>query len=121
VAGGQCVADGLVEDRTSGLILAEDHVRRGAEIVCSCHLQASAMLNKGMADPQWQRRETLLSVFPPYGGSVGTLRDLRDRHGLQQTEVLTLAAAYPRRLSVTTINLPTGRPSEVLMFTFARQ
>lgn len=121
MAGGQCVVAALMEDRTSGLILTEDHARRGVEIARWCHLQVLAMLNKGMADRQWRRGETLLSVFPPYGGSVGTLRDLRDRHGFQRAEVKTLAAAYPRRLSVTTINPPTGRPSEVLMLTSARQ
>ena len=109
----KCVADALMQDRTSGLRLAASHAERGVAIAPWCHMHGLAMLNKGMADRQWQLVETLLALLDRNAGSV-TFRDLRDRHTFPPHETRMLAAEYPRSLTVQIIKPPTGRPSEIL-------
>ena len=68
-----------------------------------------------MVERQWQRVETLNSLLSRYNGSV-TLRDLRDRHGFAPREVRSLAAEYPKTITVVVVKPTTGRPSEILTF-----
>jgi hypothetical protein len=116
VAGGQCVADALLKgEDVESLVLTAEQADRGVKIARWCHLQSLTMLNKGLADRQWQRVETLQALISRYGGSV-TLRDLRDRHGFPPDQVKMLAKEYPQALLIETIKPVTGRPSEILTF-----
>jgi hypothetical protein len=113
-AGGQCVADALSKgEKVESLILTPEQAERGVRIARWSHLHSVAMLNKGLADRQWQRVKTLQDLVRRYGGTV-TLRDLRDRHGFPSHEAKLLAAEYPHALSVQTRKPATGRPSDVL-------
>ncbi len=114
IAGGQCVADALSKgEDVRSLILTGEQADRGVNLARWSHLHTLAMLNKGLADRQWQRVETLQALVSRYSGAV-TLRDLRDRHGFAPDEVKRLAAEYPHALSIQTHKPITGRPSEVL-------
>src|SRR5262249_1099860 len=115
IAAGQCVADALSKGESSeSLRLTAEQAERGVRIARFCHLNSLAMLNKGLADRQWQRVETLQALVTRYGGAV-TLRDLRDRHGFSPHEVKMLAAEYPHALSIQIHKPATGRPSEILI------
>lgn len=95
------------------LTLTAEQAERGVKIARWSHLHSLAMLNKGLADRQSQRVETLQALLSRYGGAV-TLRDLRDRHGFAPYEVKMLAAEYPSALSIQTNKPANGRPSEIL-------
>jgi hypothetical protein len=114
IAGGQCVADALSKgEDVQSLIVTGEQAERAVKIARWSHLHSLAMLNKGLADRQWQRVETLQALVSRYSGAV-TLRDLRDRHGFAPDEVKRLAAEYPHALSIQTHKPITGRPSEIL-------
>lgn len=114
IAGGQCVADALSKGNDAqSLTLTADQAERGVKIGRWNHLHSLAMLNKGLANRQWQRVETLQALLSRYGGTV-TLRDLRDRHGFVPHEIKMLAAEYSHALSIQTHKPTTGRPSEIL-------
>jgi hypothetical protein len=115
-AGGQCMADAIVKDGSfEDLVLTPEQAARGVKIARWSHLHSIAMLSKGMVERQWQRVETLNSLLSRYNGSV-TLRDLRDRHGFAPREVRSLAAEYPKTITVVVVKPTTGRPSEILTF-----
>ena len=112
IAGGQCVADAISSgEDPNGLTLTAEQADRGVKIARWSHLQSLAMLNKGLAERQWQRVETLQTLVSRYNGAT-TLRDLRDRHGFAPDEVKRLTAEYPHTLSIRTNTPATGRPSE---------
>jgi Protein of unknown function (DUF3987) len=114
IAGRQCVADALSKgEDVQSLVLTGEQAERGVKIARWSHFHSLTMLNKGLADRQWQRVETLQALVSRYSGAV-TLRDLRDRHGFAPDEVKRLAAEYPRALSIRTNKPAIGRPSEIL-------
>ena len=114
IAGGQCMADAISRGEDPDVLtLSADQARRGVKIARWSHLHSLGMLNKGLAERQWQRVETLQTLLSRYDGTV-TLRDLRDRHGFAPDEVKRLAAEYPHALSIRTNKPAIGRPSDVL-------
>jgi hypothetical protein len=116
IAGGQCVADAISKgEDPKWLTLTAEQAERGVWIARWSHLHSLAMLNKGLAERQWQRIETLRALLSRYRGTV-TFRDLRDRHGFPPDEVKMLATENPHALSIETIKPTTGRPSEILTF-----
>ena len=99
VAGGQCIADALVGgDDLDSILLTSGHVQRGVAIARWSHLHSIVMLNRGMAERQWQRVETLQNLLLRYQGKV-TLRDLRLRHGFASQEVRSLVTEYRDKAS----------------------
>ena len=99
VAGGQCIADALVGgDDLDSILLTSGRVQRSVAIARWSHLHSIVMLNRGMAERQWQRVETLQNLLLRYQGKV-MLRDLRLRHGFASQEVRSLVTEYRDKAS----------------------
>jgi hypothetical protein len=125
-AGGQCVADAIVEGRNPNeLVLVSEQAERGVKIARWSHLHSIAMLHKGMSERHWNRIKTLCDLLATrYNGSA-TLRDLSLRHGFVPLEVKSLVLEYPETLMVEMVQHGAGtlggRPSETLRFTKREQ
>ena len=86
IAGGQCVADALsTGEDFEKLTLTAEQAERGVRIARWSHLHSLKMFNKGLADRQWQRVETLQALVTRYGGTDTALRPTKSKCSRRNT------------------------------------
>lgn len=95
-------------------ILTAEHADRAVRITRWLLGQSLKLVNQCRGEHDLQRLQKLQRVVEKHGGQV-TLRDLRDRHTWEETEVRELVTRFPLVLEIADVrNGPVGRMSTVL-------
>lgn len=117
IAVGQCVADNFANPVPLGepLTLTEDQARRAVELARWCCLSGLKAQTASRRNVQLEQCDKLCNLLSAHNDGMMTLRDLRDRHGFDVTQVEVVAQAFPDRLAIKDAKPPVGRPSRVLV------